>query len=288
MLINTFSAFERYWAAVRPRPLAEQIERWASDYMRPWPELYQKQVDDYAADGFDWRAVAGEHVFPHLDRRYPAMRQACQSLLASWDQIYAAAHQRFGLAEGVVAFAYVGIGLGAGWAATYGGRPAVLFGLENMAEEGWVEPETVAGLIAHELGHLLHNQLRAVAGLADGSGPLWQLYQEGFAMWVEQLTTDSPSWHFLATFEPTWLAWCQANRSWLAGEFLRRLAADPDGKGGELRPFFGSWYELCGHKQTGYYLGWEVVQGLHGELSLVEMARLADLDPIMGQLRKFA
>jgi hypothetical protein len=53
-------------------------------------------------------------------------------------------------------------------------------------------------------------------------------------------------------------------------------------------PFFGSWYELCGHKQTGYYLGWEVVQGLHGELSLVEIARLADLDPIIGQLRKFA
>ncbi|MGP8147796.1 MAG: hypothetical protein ACLP8V_02010 [Thermoplasmata archaeon] len=42
-LLDTFPAFERYWQAVRAKPLEVQIDRWEHGYMAAWPELLEKQ-----------------------------------------------------------------------------------------------------------------------------------------------------------------------------------------------------------------------------------------------------
>ncbi len=42
---------------------------------------------------------------------------------------------------------------------------------------------------------------------------------------------------------------------WLAGEFLRRVEA-----GEAVQDFFGSWFEIAGRRQTGYFLGQAWVQ----------------------------
>jgi len=39
--------------------------------------------------------------------------------------------------------------------------------------------------------------------------------------------------------EQGWLEWCQADRGWLAAEFLRAA-----GVAEAVRPFFGSWFDL--------------------------------------------
>jgi hypothetical protein len=60
----------------------------------------------------------------------------------------------------VVLVIYVGLENGAGWVTTLQGKPAVLLGLESIAECGWTDPQTLAGLVAHELGHVIHQQWR--------------------------------------------------------------------------------------------------------------------------------
>ena len=80
------------------------------------------------------------------------------------------------------------------------------------------------------------------------------------------------SWHMMGRKDHEWVDWCRTNRSWLAAEFLRRVEA-----GESVRPFFGSWYDLQGYKQTGYFLGHELIKELAINNSLLEIASMEDL-----------
>ncbi|MDX1415227.1 MAG: hypothetical protein R3293_13610 [Candidatus Promineifilaceae bacterium] len=252
--------------------------------MSAWPELLTKQRDDYAEQGEDWRDFAREHVFPYLDQRLPAMIETHGKLPAVCEEIFSRSQKAIGLDCDVVVVFYIGIGCGAGWVTTYAGQPAVLFGLENIAEEGWSGLESLHGLVAHELGHVAHFYWRDLRMLPKGTDAWWQLYIEGFAMVCEQLTLAQESWHMQGRRNAGWLKWCQANRGWLAAEFM--LRAD---KGESMRPFFGSWYDLQGYKQTGYYLGHEFISSLATKKSLQEIACLDDFTtPLRRLLQEFA
>jgi len=174
---------------------------------------------------------------------------------------------------------YVGIGCGAGWAAEYAGDPAVLLGLENIAEEGWQERYVLEGLLAHEIGHLAHFRWRDAHGIERGEGPWWQLYSEGFAQCCEHRALGCESWHMAAGLGEDWLDWCRRGEVMLAGEFLRVVET-----GESLRPFFGSWYDIQGYKQSGYYLGHEVVKMAIEERGLRETAILVDYEDIIRQM----
>ena len=203
------------------------------------------------------------------------MEEAHRHLLRLCQPVYARVQQRLGLEIDLVAVIHVGIGCGAGWVTTYQGMPAVLFGVENAAEEGWIGPEVLTGLIAHELGHVAHYHWRRQHGLPIGSGPWWQLYCEGFAQRCEHVVAGEDSWHMART-KQGWCSWCQANESWLAAEFLRTV------EGGEtVRSFFGSWFELCGWKQTGYYLGHSVIRRMEIGMELREIALLDEFESRM-------
>src|SRR5512138_3363677 len=80
-IVDTFPAFEAYWAKVQSEPVEAQIECWAQEYMSGWPGLLDKQIEDYAGQSLDWQAVARERVFPELKHRLPAMRRARRNLL---------------------------------------------------------------------------------------------------------------------------------------------------------------------------------------------------------------
>lgn len=70
-----------------------------------------------------------------------------------------------------------------------------------------------------------------------------------------------------------WQSWCRANQAWLAAEFLRRAEANEP-----VRDFFGSWHEIEGHSQTGYYLGREFIRWLGRERTLRGVAGLSTDD----------
>ena len=279
-LLDTFPDFLACWATACTLPLDEQIDRWQHEYLAPWPELFLKQRNDYAAQGVDWRAIARERVFPFLARRLPAMRAAHAELPQVAPAVYARSRERLGLDCAVRFVIHVGNGNGAGWVTSFGGVPAVLFGLENIAECGWSDPEALTGLAAHELGHVVHYEWRRQAGLeSPADGPWWfQLYEEGFAQYAEDLVAGKDSWHEAAGDE--WVAWCRANQARLARMFL-----DDVDRGESVKRFFGSWFDIEGHAQCGYFLGHVMIHGWAAARPLREIACLP-LDEIQPRARQ--
>lgn len=274
-ILDTFPAFLVYWEKCRDLPLDVQIELWAQDYLSPWPELLAKQIEDYCQQNIDWREIARERIFPQLPGRLPAMRLARENLLAVGETTFNRVVHALEVQLDAVFVIHVGIGGGAGWVTRLRESPAILFGLENIAESSWHDRDAITGLIAHELGHLAHYAWRDLHGRPMGAGPWWQLYEEGFAQHAESLILAAHTWHQMES-DPDWLAWCQANRGWLAGEFLRRVDA-----GEPVNPFFGSWYDLHGRKECGYFLGCEAIQHLAKEHTLAEMALLEDAESVL-------
>jgi hypothetical protein len=282
--VDTFPAFVDFWRRVQCLSVDEQIERWADELMPHWPELFEKQAADYTGQNVDWRCVAAEKVFPFLGERLPAMHEAHENLLKLCPTIYQQAELKLGFASPIVFVIHVGIGCGAGWVTSYQGSPAIWFGLENIAECGWSDEGSIAGLIAHELGHVVHEQWRVESGQSFGDGAWWQLYLEGFAQRCEEIISEGSAPHETINDEDReWLAWCQAHRAELPAEFLRSVEA-----GEAVQKFFGSWYDIEGHSQCGYFLGHEIIKQLENDLCLKEIAVLTDIEErFKSELRKF-
>lgn len=59
-LLDTFPDFLQFWEKEKNAPLAAQITAWQTTYMSQWPELLEKQLNDYAEMGEDWQKTAGE------------------------------------------------------------------------------------------------------------------------------------------------------------------------------------------------------------------------------------
>ena len=274
-VIDAFPAFMELWPAIRHKSIDGQIDAWAGSYMARWPELLAKQQECYAEDGEDWRQIAHDIVFPHLAERLAGMEEAHRNLVTLIEPVYARAQRVIGFDSDMVAVIYAGIGCGAGWVTTFQEMPAILFGLENAAEEGWTGHQVLTGLVAHEIGHVAHHHWRQQQGLSNGSGPWWQLYAEGLAGRCEHRILDKESWHMAHQVEG-WQDWCRANGAWLAAQYLRAVDA-----GESLRPFFGSWYDIQGWKQTGYYLGHQAIRQLEGSMDLRQIALLDEVEPLM-------
>lgn len=268
-IVDTFPAFDQFWRRARSLPTDHAIESWRRDYLRPWPELRRKQIASYRQDGVDWYKVARARIFPTLDDRLPQMWKVRSSLLRAIPVAVRRSRNALGLDFSVTFVIHVGIGCGAGWATTFRGMPAVLFGVENAAEVGWTDPATVVALVEHEIAHLLHDAWRrraGVGGLVDHRGPWWQLYEEGFATRCEFMLGEIGS-HHATERTPNWLAWCSQNRSRLASLFLRTVS-----KRKSTRRFFGSWYNIDGYIETGYFLGSEVIRLEESRADLQEIA----------------
>lgn len=256
-ILDTFPDFERYWRMARLEPLEVQMGRWEQEYMAPWPELLRKQQQNYAEAGVDWRQVASTRIFPHLAERLPRMRRLHRNLRNSLPDVWSEACRMLNVDFPVRFVIYVGIGCGAGWATTYGGTPAVLFGLENLAETSRKEGGVALSVAFHEIAHVAHEDWRkrcGLRGLEDPRGPYWQLFVEGFATEFEREAASPQSFRW-RTGRADWLSWCERHRAWLATKFLRDVRARRS-----LRPFFGSWYPIRGQIECGYWLGAEIIR----------------------------
>ena len=239
--------------------------------MSSYPELFEKQVNNYSDQNYDWNKVAVEKVFPFLDDRLPVMQEARENLLKICPSVHSKAQQVLGFDVDTTFVIYVGIGCGAGWATTFQEKPAVLFGLENVAECGWSNADAIHGLIAHELGHVFHYHWRAQNKKEPGEGVWWDLYEEGFAQRCEALVNELKPWH--QAIGNDWLEWCESHKSWLADKFIQTVDA-----GQPVNIFFGSWFDIEGRSETGYYLGCELIRELEKKYSLKEIALLEDIE----------
>jgi len=274
-IIDTFPDFLKYWHDADSKPVDEQIEGWANVYMSAWPELLALQQDDYTSQGLDWREIAREKVFPHLPARLHSMQNVHGVLLDTGQQVISQVRETMNFEGDVTFIIYVGIGCGAGWVTGYEGMTAILFGLENIVESSFNDQTALTGLIAHEVGHVIHFQWRDSAGCVPGVGPWWQLFTEGFAQRCEHLILEEDLWHMGAS-DPndSWLTWCLEHRSWLAQEWIETVE-----RGLPVNKFFGSWFEIMGKSQTGYFLGHEIIRLLENTMSIQQIALLDGEDP---------
>jgi hypothetical protein len=266
-VLDTFPAFESFWKEVEVQPVHRQIALWEGEYMARWPELLAKQIECYSSEGADWKAVARARVFPYLGDRLGRMRALHRDLLGSLPGSWARTRRALNIRFSVRFVIHVGIGCGAGWATTYGGSPACLFGLENAAEnhgggDGWSRR-----VVAHEVAHLAHRKWRRDRE-QESPDPWWKVYEEGFATYCERLV--EPEEFPLRTGRKNWLRWCDAHRAWLARRFLRDANARKS-----LQPYFGSWSDVEGQIETGYYLGSEVIREMVDESNLRQVAALS-------------
>ncbi len=262
----------------RALPLPEQLAAWHDHYERVAADLLRKCTDSYEAHGHDWRAVAAQHVWPRLRDDLPLMKAARDSARDAHEPVYGMAVASLGLDFPVVFVAYVGVGCGAGWATEFRDTPAVLIGLENVAQLRWHRPSETRKLLAHELGHLFMNRSRrALPPLPDD--PLCSLFEEGFAQHCEHLILGGRTWGCAS--QPGWLEWCTANEGRLAADFLAH-ADDAE----RCRRFFGSWFDVDGWRQTGYFLGCRLVESLARSCSVHELAVLSP-DEIRTSARRY-
>lgn len=266
-IIDTYKNFRTYWSVASSKTLNQQIELWQTSYMAKYPKLLEKQVRSYEDEGWNWREIARDKVFSKLTDNLPLMHEARENILATYKTICTKAYQALKLDLDIIFVIYVGIGCGAGWATQYEGRPAILFGLENVAECGWHENDKIQGLMAHEIGHLAHMSWRNEWDIFEKleQDPLFQLYSEGFAQRCEHVILRKETWH--QAQDINWVSWCRLHKSWLAKKFLERLENRTT-----VRDFFGSWFNIQGKKQTGYFLGHAFVQDLQEAYSLREIA----------------
>ena len=251
MLLDTFPRFLEKWDG--------SVGSWLL-YIREYPELFEKIKWDYERYKMDWR----EFTRVLSKRNVEELRLAHEKLLEVLPRVETKIEGLFGVKpEDYNVVIYVGLENGAGWVTEFLGKPSVLFGLEAIAELGWYE--RLEGLVAHELGHVVHWFLRGenIEELEDE--PAMGLYTEGFAQRVEDSVCGRP-WHLE---EEGWFEWCERNEGLLKGEFLRRIHENEP-----LNPFFGSWYTLFGKQFTGYYLGYRFIRWLEGSYSIEKIAKL--------------
>ena len=164
---------------------------------------------------------------------------------------------------------YLGLCNGAGWATTLDSRHTILLGIEKIVELGWCNESTITALIYHELGHIWHDTVGTLYCESQDAGDraVWQLFQEGIAMYFEQLILgDFAHYH---QDRDGWLNWCEANRSGILEEYRRRVAT-----GESVQSFFGDWCEYERHSDVGYFLGCEFVKFLLERYSFEELAKL--------------
>jgi len=266
-LVDAFEGFLTVWRAARAQPLERQIEIWHEFYKERFPELLEKQLQDYASQGLDWRKIASERIFPRLEGWMPRIQEAHRRLRKLCGPICERASRKLNVELDMVFVIYVGLGCGAGWATRYQGKPACLFGLEGIAELGWHTSEKLEGLIAHELGHLIHEAWRGEPLEPLEGDPWFQLYLEGFAQRLEHIILGRESWH--QAQGEGWLKWCKEHKGYLAQEYLRRAI-----QGEAVSEFFGSWFEFQGQKHIGYFLGHELITQMRQKHRLRELAEL--------------
>ncbi|AIF69481.1 hypothetical protein PAP_05380 [Palaeococcus pacificus DY20341] len=262
MMFDTFSKFLAYWDGSE--------ESWLA-YINEYPELFEKIKQDYGRYGEDWHKYL---VIPRK-RALDELKLAHDRLSEVIPKVEEKINGLFPFLDEYHIVIYVGLGNGAGWVTEFKGKPAILFGLENIAELNWFD--MVGGLAAHEFGHLVHWLLRGENIENIEEEQVFWLYTEGFAQRIEDWVIGRP-WHLE---EEGWFEWCEGNEALIKAEFLKYLQEKKP-----LNRFFGSWFEIFGKKFLGYYLGYKFIIQLERERTLEGIAKM-DKEEIRAKILEF-
>lgn len=264
LIVDTYPSFV---LALCENPSKSPLATWEEFYSKKFPKIYELQIGNY---GKNWRNFAEKYVFSKFTSWFPKTSRVWRNLLSVIPYAYREFVKFWRNRLDVVFVVYVGIGCGAGWATEYRGRRAVLLGLENIVDLNWCSLEDLRGLIIHELAHLIHMALRGLSAREFEeleSDPLFLLYSEGYATYIEEELTGKGLARIAS--DNSWLNWCKRHLGFLSREYLSRTES-----GKPVNDFYGSWLSIEGKSQTGYYLGYEFIKYLARKTSLRSIAVL--------------
>ena len=238
------------------------------------PSLYKKCFDDASRYDYekDLMPVLNDALYRHFDR----IESAHSSIAEIQSFLPEKASKLFDVDLDITILFYLGLCNGAGWATAMDGNPAILLGVEKIAELGWHDKDGMCDLICHETAHLLHFALRK--DMPKPCQPIWQLYTEGFASRVSQLLYKEDFYH---QNQEGWLSFCSENIRKIKQTYGKCLA-----KGESTNCFFGDWNTFMGQSNIGYYLGCEFVRELEKRYTVQNIAILTT-DAIEKELALF-
>lgn len=280
-IIDTFDDFYQLFKDHLDEDVEDLIIRW-EQYISNYPELEIKCKSDYLEFGYDWVEIATTKVFNRTKLDFNLMNLIHNRVKKLINPILLASAQTFHVEHFGNIVLYCGLGNGAGWVDTYQGKRAILFGLEKIAELNISQDEDLKSLIAHELCHVIHFELRGTDCL-EGELTLyhqgiWQLYIEGFAQYYQsKLLEQSDDYR-----GSEWVGQCAFLQDELKKLFLEGLTHEEIG----IQKFFGDWFEVMGVQDAGYFLGAKMIEELSEQYTIEEIACL-DLIEIESNILRF-
>lgn len=189
---------------------------------------------------------------------------------------------RFGKTVEVTIVLYLGLCNGAGWVVNIDNETYCLLGIEKIMELGWVDVDSMYGLLYHELGHVYHSKHGELERVFDNNKHkfLWQLFVEGVAMVFEQMLIGS--YEYFHQDKDGWKDWCDKNLKRIAKDFYDNLS----GMTIENQRYFGDWVRYNGYADVGYYLGARFVQYLCLKFQFDEILSF-DVDKVESSYKEF-
>ncbi len=228
------------------------MERWKKYCNSISPEITKKCLKDSAEFNFNAQCLT---VLNNALSKLSDLNETHEQFLLLTNELDSKAKKCFNCEINADIVFYIGLCNGAGWATKINKKPTILIGAEKILELNWQDKISMAGLIYHELGHLLHFQNRTRISFKGTNSAIWQLYTEGMAMFAEQNLIGNPS--FFHQYDEKWLSWCKNNEKRMMNEYLKRIKENKS-----IQDFFGDWHNIEGYSDVGYYLGSAIIKRL--------------------------
>lgn len=270
-VIDTFLDFKECFQDSLDLRAEDKINLWENCYIKKYPEIESKCINDYEESGYSWKDIAMTLVFNRTGDDFEKMLKAHTNIRKVLVDIDTKVKEVFGMEPDLCMVLYCGLCNSAGWVDTYNGRRAILFGLDKIAELNWHTIEKVQPLVAHELCHVIHFQIRGKDNLDEEETNLynkgiWRIYEEGFAQFYQQKLISSET----DSRGDGWNENCTINEDKLKELYLKALYDDKEG----TKNFFGDWHKVLDISDAGYFLGSKLIHELNERYSMEEIARL--------------
>ncbi|QQY80240.1 hypothetical protein EDD65_10358 [Keratinibaculum paraultunense] len=272
-IIDTFEDFKNCFANNLNLSIEEKIKLWEECYISKYPELEHKCKNDYEDNGYHWRDIAKGMVFNRTKDDFDKMIMAYENILEIMAGINEKVELVFSVDLDINIVLYCGLLNSAGWVDEYGGKRAILYGIDKIAELNWHTIDKLKPLLSHELCHIVHFELRGEDTIPKDieenkySKGIWRIYTEGFAQFFQKKLLNEE----IDSRGIEWENACKLNEDRLKELYLEALKDKDKG----TNDFFGDWFQVLGLSDTGYFLGKQMMKKLKNKYNIVDIAKLS-------------
>jgi hypothetical protein len=269
-VVDLLPEFWNFWARAKEQPPSSQVQLFREMLKKRHPDVYTEGVLSIGSGASDLNAQVTqflrtigptipkiEALSRHLSTDVPTYLRSFQKTFPDFhchDPVYFMVS--FGAFDGATRF--------------IGGRPALLFGVDVIAEVH--DADDLGAFFDHELFHAYHRQIMPEARMGMG-GPLFHaLWEEGLATYVSQVLNTQVSERQILGRPKDLAQRVKPLLPKIAGELLQKM---DDTSPAEYRTFFlGNNGREDIPPRSGYYVGLLVARELNKMLNLQEMAAL--------------